>query len=284
MTRLYLSADLEGACGVTSPSQCYRNFGNEAAYREAVDQLVQELTWVIEAALAEGATHILLNDAHGPMVNLTRAQFPQAAVTLLSGKPKFPAMMAGLDKHYDAVFLLGYHAKAGTQNGILAHTFHDGLADVTLNGHSYGEGYLNALYAAQIHGVPTLLASGDNVFCTEIQTTLPQVQTVVTKDSLGYSAAKNRPTLDLKATYQAQVKRVFQQKADWKKQLLPKLKAPYRLAVTLNHPRGADVVATLPGAQRHDGVTVAFEGTDLLEIYKALQSSYMMLAYLGTLG
>ena len=54
MTRLYISADLEGACGVTSPLQCSPT-ADRPAYDWAVTQLAREVKEVVEAALEAGA-------------------------------------------------------------------------------------------------------------------------------------------------------------------------------------------------------------------------------------
>ena len=64
---------------------------------------------------------------------------------------------------------------------------------ISVNGVSYGEGGINALYASLVHNVPVILASGDQAFCAEITDLIPGIATVRTKTSLTASAALSRP-------------------------------------------------------------------------------------------
>lgn len=167
MTKLYISADLEGVCGVVSPHHCSAE-PDRSAYDWAVSQLEMEVAAVVEAALDHGVSEVLVNDSHCTMTNLYLEQV-DPRVSLLTGKPKRCAMSAGLDERFDAAIYIGYHAKAGAHKGVLSHTFHSKLFDVSVNGVSYGEGGINALYASLVHGVPLVLASGDRAFVEEIQ-------------------------------------------------------------------------------------------------------------------
>ncbi|MEB3206889.1 MAG: M55 family metallopeptidase, partial [Vampirovibrionales bacterium] len=78
--KLYISADLEGVCGVTSKSQCYPHPNTASAYHYAVEALGREVRAVLRG-LASAVCHaaappaepltVVVNDAHGPMSNLT---------------------------------------------------------------------------------------------------------------------------------------------------------------------------------------------------------------------
>ena len=275
-TKLYISADLEGANGVISPLQCTPD-KDPAAYELAVAQLALEVNTVAEAALAGGADFILVNDSHCAMTNLAIAQL-DSRVALLSGKPKLCAMAAGLDTTFDGAIYIGYHAKAGSEKGILNHTFHSKLFDVSVNGVSYGEGGINALYASLVHGVPVVLASGDQTFCAEIRELIPQLETVQTKITLTTTAAHCRPQVELLEDYRAKTYQVLRSKTDWKRNLLS-LSVPYDLTVTFTHSLDADVAMTLPWIKRLDGRTVTYQAKDFQEVYQALQSIYSILSY-----
>jgi D-amino peptidase len=236
----------------------------------------------VEAALDEGATHILVNDAHGTMTNLWLSHMDER-VELLSGKPKICAMAAGLNETYDAAVLIGYHARAGTAHGTLSHTFHDKLFDVRVNGVSYGEAGINGLYAGLVYGVPVVLASGDDRFCTETETLLPGLALVQTKTGLGYAAAQNRPVADVLLDYQEKTRAVMRNRKHWKKQNLLTLEPPYELEVTFINTVCADTAMMMPGLRRVDGRTVAYRADDFRLIYQALQTSYALLAYTGFL-
>src|SRR5689334_5304716 len=122
MTKLYISADLEGICGVVAPYHCAPE-PDRAAYDWAVSQMELEVNAVVDAALDHGVSEIVVNDSHCAMTNLFLDQI-HPKVSLVTGKPKRCAMSAGLDESFDAAIYVGYHAKAGTQRGVLCHTFH----------------------------------------------------------------------------------------------------------------------------------------------------------------
>lgn len=277
MTRLYISADLEGASWVSSFKQCYPDAGDYDVYREAVNLLAEEVNAVCEAAFEAGTTDIVVNDSHGLMSNLHLGQLCDR-VQLLSGKPKLCAMSAGLDNTFDAAFYIGYHAKAGTDKGVLCHTFHDKIFNVAVNGVSYGEGGINALHASLTHQVPVVMASGDQAFGAEITGLIPGIEVVQTKVGITTTAAQNRPRKTVLDEYRAKTKQVMQAKASWKNNLLA-LEGPYELWVTFINTIAADVAMTIPGFARLDGCTVGFKTTTFQNLYQALQSSYVVQAY-----
>src|SRR2546425_13236536 len=80
------------------------------------------------------------------MRNLLAEELHQAA-ELVSGDPKPRSMVQDIDGGFDAALFIGYHARAGTRNAILDHTYADRIHDVRLNGKPVGELGLNAALA-----------------------------------------------------------------------------------------------------------------------------------------
>jgi D-amino peptidase len=276
MSKYYISADLEGVCGVTSLLQCYPKEGRTDDYTLAMEQFTAEVNSLVEAILMNDSdSEILLNDAHNTMTNLSLSTL-SPKVQLLSGKPKLCAMMAGLDSTFDGVFLLGYHAKAGTDKGVLNHTFHHKLFDVQINGKSYGEGGINALYASLVFKIPILLASGDRAFCQEIQQLIPDLCTVETKVGLSTTAAHSHPKQHVLDTYQDELHEVLTQGETTS---LIELDGPYTLRITFINSLACDVVMTSPLYRRLDGRTVEMKTDKFQTMYQSLQSAYTMLAY-----
>lgn len=276
MSKYYISADLEGVCGVTSPLQCYPKEGHLEDYRLAVEQLTAEVNSIAEALLMNDSDNeIVVNDAHNTMTNLNlRTLSPK--VRLLSGKPKLYAMMTGLDSTFDGAILLGYHAKAGTEKGVLNHTFHHKIFDVQINGKSYGEGGINALYASLVHKIPILIASGDQAFCQEIQEVVPGLRTVETKVGVSTTAAESQPKHNILNTYQDELHEVLNQ---GKVAPLIDLAGPYMLRITFISSLACDVVMTSPLYKRLNGRTVEVKTDNFQTLYQALQSAYTMLSY-----
>lgn len=281
MAKYYISADLEGVCGVSSPLQCYPK-DQWAGYDMAVRQLALEVTTVAESILAhDSQAEIVVNDAHSTMTNLNPEQL-LPCIALLSGKPKLCAMMAGLDSSFKAALLIGYHAKAGTEKGVLNHTFHSKLFDVAINGVSCGEGGINTFYASLVHQVPVILASGDAAFCQEIAQISDGIYTVETKVGLTTTAAKSHDRETVLEAYRDATSQAVGECLKWnsnQKAKLVKLAPPYTLRMTFIHSLACDVVMTSPLYQRIDGRTVILAADDFETVYRGLQSAYTMLSY-----
>jgi D-amino peptidase len=291
--RFYISADLEGVCGVTSARQVFpSSTDDKTGYHRAVAQLGHEVSAVIKGLAQAGPiSEIVVNDSHAGMSNVWLDHLPPTIpVSLLSGKPKPVAMMSGLDSRFDGAFLIGYHAKAGTQQAILCHSFTEAVADLRLNGLSLGEAGLNTAYAWLTHGVPVLMASGDDALAAELSEFAPAIETVVTKEALGWSAALNYPVEQVLSVLESAAHRAAMAcPAPNGKPMafsIPKAIASaseFELDIQLTHPQMVDIVQLLPGCQRLDGVTLRLRQSTLPGIYLAFQALYSLIAYQKTL-
>src|SRR5205823_10218197 len=182
--RVYISVDMEGIAGVVHESQtdptdpaCAAEYGR---FRRL---MTAEANAAVEGAVAAGATRVLVNDSHWFMRNLLAEELHQAA-ELVAGDPKPRSMVQGIEGGFDAALFIGYHARAGTHNAILDHTYADRIYEVRLNGKPVGELGLNAALAG-VHGVPVALVSGDSALATEAKDLLGQgVGTVIVKEAV----------------------------------------------------------------------------------------------------
>lgn len=287
MARYYISADLEGVCGVTSPLQCYP-LDDRSGYDMAVGQLALEINTVANTILeADPTAEIVVNDAHSTMTNLTPDMLlPQ--VQLLTGKPKRCAMVAGLDATFDAALFIGYHARAGVEKGVLNHTFHSKLFDVQINGVSYGEGGINALYASLQFQVPLILASGDRAFCEEIKPLVAHIRTVETKVGLTTTAARCASRDAVLSAYREQTLQAVRDLLQWPKARLSErliaMPPPYTLEITFTTSLSCDVVVTSPLYTQINGRTVQLITNNFQELYQGLQAAYTMLGYTDFMG
>ena len=194
--RIYISVDMEGIAGVVHEDQTNpidpRCAGEYNRFRA---QMTEEANAAIEGALTGGATAVLVNDSHWLMRNLLAEQLHPSA-QLVSGGPKTWSMMEGVESGHDAAFFVGYHARAGTRNAILDHTYTDRILDVRVNGTSLGELGLNALLAGT-YKVPVALVSGDQALASEAGQLLgPAVKTVIVKEALSRNAARSLSPLE----------------------------------------------------------------------------------------
>src|SRR5215208_7058838 len=165
--KVLISADMEGTCGVVSwvqvmPPEVARH--SEATsldeYTRARERMTAEVNAAVEGALAGGADEVIVNDSHDGMRNLLPDKL-HPALRFISGNDKPLGMMQGIDLDgIGAVFYTGYHAKAGTPNAPLAHTWTGWINDVRIDGRSTGEFGINAVVAGH-YGVPVTLVTGD---------------------------------------------------------------------------------------------------------------------------
>jgi D-amino peptidase len=187
--RFVISADMEGATGVTWP-------GDVEPGTEQWQRCRRMFTSDVNAAIAgffdAGADEVLVNEAHSTMRNLLLEELDTRAV-MLTGRHKELGMVEGIqDRSVQAVAFLGYHAAAGTE-GVLAHTYlANSITSVRVNGETGSEGRLNAHVAAEF-GVPVVLVTGDDRTCADAAGYAPQAMTVAVKDCVSRYAAICRP-------------------------------------------------------------------------------------------
>ncbi|MEU8780366.1 M55 family metallopeptidase [Streptomyces sp. NPDC048637] len=186
--RIYISVDMEGITGLVDADDVQPG-GRD--YEHGRQMMAEDVNAAIRGALAAGATHITVNDAHGPMRNLLPEALHPAA-RLIRGKPKNMGMLDGLTADHDAALCVGYHSRAGTL-GVLSHSFmgHE-IEDIWLDGRPVGEiGLAHATSAAL--GVPVAVLTGDDRACEEMAEWDASVTTVAVKYAGDRFAAELRP-------------------------------------------------------------------------------------------
>ena len=187
--RILVSADMEGATGVTWPADVQPG-------TEQWQRCRRMLTSDVNAAIAGfhdgGAGEVLVNEAHATMRNLLLEELDERAV-MLTGRHKDLSMVEGIQgPDVAGVAFVGYHAGAG-RDGVLAHTYlPNSITGVRVNGEPASEGKLNALVAAEF-GVPVILVTGDDVTCADAATYAPRAQTCAVKDWVSRYSAVCRP-------------------------------------------------------------------------------------------
>lgn len=266
--RVYISSDIEGVAGVVDRGHSSPT-GPE--YGRARRLMTAEVNAAAVAAFKAGATTVLINDSHGPMNNLLVEELDER-VELVTGRPKPLTMVHGVGDGFDLAMFLGYHAKAGTAGGVLEHSYAGVCVfDITLKGRSYGEFGLNAMMAGY-HGVPVVLASGDQKLAAEVADVSPATETVVVKQAVSRNAARSLTPKAAQARIAEATARVLAQgPANWKQALLPPPDGELSLELTFLHTYQADAAAQVPGVKRSGGRSVRFEGEDYREMYEVMR-------------
>jgi D-amino peptidase len=188
--RVFVSADMEGTSGLERLEEIFRGLPGYDRFRR---MMAGDVNAAVQGLFDAGVDEVLVADSHGYMKNLPpEAVHPEAY--LKRGMRRNLCQMKGFDPTFDAVVLSGYHARAGTDDAILSHTWIPEFQDVRVNGQSVGEPSLNA-YLAGAYGVPILMLSGcDRTIAQARDEALgEEVAYARTKDSLGYFDGDHRP-------------------------------------------------------------------------------------------
>lgn len=181
--KVYILTDLEGVAGVARWDQTGRD---SPGYPQAVRLLTAEVCACIAGIRSvDPAAEIWVWDAHGPG-GIDVEGLPRGAKLLNNG----PVPRGGfLDESFDALFFLGQHAKAGTRDGNLAHSYSSkSIEYIRINGLELGEFGCRAALAGD-HGVPTVFVSGDDKMAAEARDLIPHIVCAVVKSGLGPQVA-----------------------------------------------------------------------------------------------
>lgn len=256
--KVFISADIEGVAGVVIPA--HGQPGNPE-YERARRLMTTEVNAAIAGALEGGATYVLVNDSHGPQMNLLPEQLDARAEVIL-GRPKPGGMCAGLDASFDAVFFTGYHSGAG-RYGVLSHTINGfAFAAIRVNGIDCAEATLYGAYAGSM-GVKVALLTGDDQLMEQCEPLFPGVRTVEVKHALGQRAARSlSPERACQSIRQGAAEAVRRLDTCAPYVINP----PYRLEIDLTSATLADQSAIIPTAERLSPRTVAFNATSMTDV------------------
>jgi D-amino peptidase len=268
--KIFISVDMEGIGGIGT-SKMVTSGGKD--YEMGRKLMTNEVNAVVKAIFDVGPAEVVVNDSHGDMQNLLHTELDSRAEYIQSNiKPL--GMVQNLDASFDGIIFIGYHAKAGTENGFLAHTGSGNVKGLWINGTEVGEGGLNAFFAGAL-GVAVILASGDKTFAEEITKLLP-TRTVITKEAIGTSAAKLlHPDVVIKALKEKTTAAI----KDLKNAKPLSVKEPVEFVIKVDTPTRADVAMGIPGMKRVDGYTVSYVAKSMNEAYPLIRIVYKYLAW-----
>jgi D-amino peptidase len=270
--RIYISVDIEGVAGVVA--SLHGQPGNPE-YERARRLMTEEANAAIDGAFAAGASEVLVNDAHGPMINLLPEQLDPRAELIL-GKPKPVNMLAGLEAGSAGVMLVGYHSGAG-QHGVLSHTVNGFcFRAIRLNGRDCAEATLYGAYAGSL-GVPVILLSGDDRLAVQCAPLFPGAQVIEVKRALGHRAARALSPAAARDRIRAGAEAAVRMATE----IRPfSISPPYQLEIDLANPALADLAATIPAAERFSPVGVSFAAGTMAEVIGWVNTISYMSAFL----
>ena len=139
--KVYISADMEGATGITCRTQILNG--------EGAERMTEDINVCIAACFEAWATEVVVRDGHSRGTNVDPTKIDPRA-RLIQGKT--PRQRFKDIDGSQAMILLGYHAMSLTPNAILAHSYSSlNIQARYINGREVGEIGLDALSAEKSH-------------------------------------------------------------------------------------------------------------------------------------
>lgn len=275
--KILIAADMEGISGVVHWDQVDPGHAEYSRFRKI---MTEDINAAIRGASAAGTDEIIVSDGHSWGRNILIEELDSRA-RLNSGSPAPLSMVQGVDGGVDGVLFVGYHAKIGTQNAILEHTWSDQrVANLWLKDqkHSdfstFGEIGLNAAVCGHFK-VPVLMISGDLAACNEARQLIGGIEVAVVKWPSGRMAAECLTPEDAQqkiqqAAFQAVSHLVASLDND---ESLPclSLQPPITMAVEFVQSEMADKAAIMPGTVRN-GRRIEYTAGDMIEIYRVFRT------------
>jgi len=267
--KIYISLDMEGIAGTFSWTQ------EENNRSEVCKCITQQVEWVIEgihsSTINRDIEEIVIADSHSAgdslLYDITKLD---ARLHNISGYPRPKYMMPAFDGSYSIVFFVGYHSGIGTKYGVMDHSYSPRFHRILLNNKPMNESLINAGYAG-LFNVAVGLVIGDDALYKQLieHDTLPWVNYVTTKYSLGRFSVKNKPFNIVRNETIEAVKDTLN--ADFKNYSVYKFNSPVTLRIEFQTASMADVVEMMPDVKRIDGITIELTHNDYAEIFDAIE-------------
>ena len=261
--RVFISADIEGTALETIWDECRRG---EVGYDRQRMQMTSEVKAACEGAIAAGADYILVNDAHGPAVNIDVAQLPECVEVIRGWSGHYLCMAEGVDATFDAAMFVGYHSAAGRNGNPLSHTFTRRPASIRLNGRPCSEFMLYS-WACAMYGVPTVLLSGDKMLTEDSRNLHPGLHTVAVKDGFGGMTRSLHPNVACDRI-RAQAEAALKQDLTCAGVILPE-----RFVFEITFKEHVDAVrrSFYPGFRLEGDSTIVMETDDFTDVLRSIQ-------------
>ncbi len=262
MKKLFISADIEGTCGIAHWDETE---GGKRDYDYFRTQMSKEAAAACEGALAAGFEDILIKDAHDTGRNIIPSMLPEQARILRGWARHLYVMMAGLDETYDGVVFTGYHAAAEMPTNPLSHTMNGRNNHVKINGVLASELMINCLTASML-GIPVYCVTGDKGLCDWVQSVNPNIRTVPVSEGRGGASISIHPNVAVRRIKDTVQEAVQQPKADC---MYP---MPEHFVVEINYKQHFDALGAswYPGVVQQDARTVRFEADNYVDVLKCL--------------
>ncbi len=258
--KIYISADIEGITGVTHGDQAG---GSSGDYMQARKWMTGDVNAAMEGALrATGAAEFHVKDAHASGRNILLEDLRKEA-RLIAGWDAMMSMVQGIDDSFDALILIGYHSMAGTENGILAHTFSGSVKQLSINDRPVGESEIVALTAGH-YGVPVVFVAGDQTVVAELSGFVGEIPHAITKYGMGRESGQ---VIHPEITYHAIIDGVADALSDMSRFKPFTMDLPLRMSLKLTSSKAVDLISLMPNVDKVSVDEVACQVEDAIAMH-----------------
>ncbi|MFE9394155.1 M55 family metallopeptidase [Streptomyces flavidovirens] len=255
--KILISADMEGATGVTWPADV---LPGTAQWERCRSLFTSDVNAAVLGFFDGGADEVLINEAHWSMRNLFLERLDERA-QMLTGRHKSLSMVEGVQHgDVDGIAFVGYHTGAGTE-GVLAHTYlANSITGVWVNGVRASEGLLNSHVVAE-YGVPVVLVTGDDLTCQDAEGYAPGARKVAVKDHISRYAAVCRTPARTSADIRAAAKEatVLAERHE------PVRGGPFTVELEFDAEHLSGAATVVPGVEATGERRVAYTSTTMYE-------------------
>jgi D-amino peptidase len=253
--KVFLITDAEGVAGV-----CRQELTDPES-TEMRDLLTGEINAAVRGFLAAGADEVYVWDGHDGSRALSALTIhPRAKLVMGSLEP---TML--MEREFSAVAFIGQHARANRQAAVMAHSYSSmGIQRILLNGLEVGEIETRTALAGWF-GIPVILLTGDQAAAEDLLAIVPEAETAVVKESLGYYSCISMSAEAAQALIEAKARESFQRISEI---------APYRIDGPVAIEIELTTRSTLhpddhlgPGIERVDARTLRYKGEDFMSAW-----------------
>lgn len=262
--KLYISADIEGVCGIVDWNETFTNSSEWENFRV---QMTKEVAAVCNAASECGFDEIVIKDAHEDGRNLIYDLLPNISnIRLIRGWTEDPlCMMSCLDESFDACAFVGYHSGAFSDGNPLSHTMYLKFDYIKINEEFVSEFIINAFTAAYFD-VPVVFLSGDKSLCGIANNLNNNIYTVPVLDGDGGASISIHPKY-AEELIKIKAKEAFL--SDFKNCNIA-LPESFKVEIRFRNHKDAHKASFYPNMLKKDTKTVIFNTDDYFEFLRML--------------
>ncbi|MFJ5553464.1 M55 family metallopeptidase [Streptomyces sp. NPDC093225] len=262
--KILISADMEGATGVTWPADV---LPGTPQWERCRALFTSDVNAAALGFFDGGADEVLVNEAHWTMRNLLLERLDER-IEMLTGRHKSLSMVEGVQHgDVDGIAFVGYHTGAGAE-GVLAHTYlANSITGVWLNGTPASEGHLNAHVVAE-YGVPVVLVTGDDLTCADALGYAPGARTVAVKDHVSRYAAVCRPP----ARTAADIRAAAKEAAGLAVRHEPVARGPFAVEVEFDAAHLSAAATVVPGVESAGERRVRYASATMFEAIRTFKA------------